>query len=76
MPKLLYLHIRYVNINNVSDGSSELIIWLLTHLVKYVHRIHMFGIAYRRLDYDSKFKYWITTKWSLIISDNQAFQGL
>ena len=45
-----------MNINNVPDGSSELIIWLLTHLVKSVHRIHMFGIAYRRLDYDSKTK--------------------
>ena len=54
--KLLYLHIQCMKINNLIDDSSELIIWLLARLVKSAHRIRMFGIAYGRLNYDSKLK--------------------
>ena len=56
IPKLLYLHIQCMKTHNLIDGSSELIIWLLAGLVKSSHRIHMFGIAYDRLVYDSKLK--------------------
>ena len=54
--KLLYLHIQCMKINNLIDDSSELIIWLLARFVKSAHRIRMFGIAYGRLNYDSKLK--------------------
>ena len=45
-----------MNISNLVDVASELIILLAAHLLKSFHRTHISDIASRSVDYDPKWK--------------------